>query len=148
MDQFLVFRIENKLFALSLAHVIRVFRMVFVSPIPDAPDYLAGIIDWAGTVVPVIDLGVFIGLPKKPQQLSDRLLLARSGEQTLALIADEVMAILPGEADIASLPPLPLRPCTPLAGILQRDGDLIQVLDLLRIAPAPEELIQQARSIL
>jgi purine-binding chemotaxis protein CheW len=143
LDQFAVFRLQDKRFAIPLANILRVVRMVMVKPVPGAPQFLEGIINLAGQIVPVIDLRPLVGLPKRSVNLSDRLLIAKAGEHTLAIIADEVLQILSCQAGEVQLPPVSIRQCTPIEAIIQQDSELIQVIDLLRIVQIPYDLIKE-----
>jgi purine-binding chemotaxis protein CheW len=144
MEQFAVFRLEDKRFAMPLANILRIIRMVMVKPIPESPRFLEGIIDLAGQIVPVIDLRELVGFPKQPVKLSDRLLIARTGEHTLAIMADEVLQIITCQAGEIQLPPISIRQSAPIEAIIQKDSELIQVIDLLRIVQVPYALIQEA----
>jgi purine-binding chemotaxis protein CheW len=144
MEQFAVFRLEDKRFAMPLANILRIIRMVMVKPIPESPRFLEGIIDLAGQIVPVIDLRELVGFPKRPVKLSDRLLIARTGEHTLAIMADEVLQIITCQAGEIQLPPISIRQSAPIEAIIQKDSELIQVIDLLRIVQVPYALIQEA----
>jgi purine-binding chemotaxis protein CheW len=123
---------------------LRIIRMVMVKPIPESPRFLEGIIDLAGQIVPVIDLRELVGFPKRPVKLSDRLLIARTGEHTLAIMADEVLQIITCQAGEIQLPPISIRQSAPIEAIIQKDSELIQVIDLLRIVQVPYALIQEA----
>ena len=144
MEQFAVFRLEDKSFAIPLANILRVVRMVMVKTIPETPQFLAGIINLAGDIVPVIDLRLLVGLPKRPVRLSDRLLIAKVGEHILAIIADEVLPILACQADEVTLPPFSIRQSAPIEAIIQQNSELIQVINLLRIVQVPYDQIQEA----
>src|SRR5688572_3877945 len=53
--QLLAFRIESRSYALRLSHVQRVIRSVDVTPVPETPSCVLGIIDVHGEILPVLN---------------------------------------------------------------------------------------------
>lgn len=88
------FRLNGQLYALPLQYVERAVRMVAITPMPDAPAGVLGIINMAGTLVPALDLRSCLGLQGKAPGVNDSLLIARVHGQMLALAVDEVCAVL------------------------------------------------------
>ena len=89
---YIIFRIDRQFYALALDDVVRVIRMVAISPIPDMHDSMLGIINMAGQIIPVIDLRFLFGQPNKPPELQDILLVVQvqgqseEGSQTSLLV--------------------------------------------------------------
>lgn len=88
------FHLNGQLYALPLQYVERAVRMVAITPMPDAPAGVFGIINMAGTLVPVLDLRSCLGLQGKAPSINDSLLIARVHGQMMALAVDEVCAVL------------------------------------------------------
>jgi len=91
--QCVVFRLEGQRYALDLSQVERVVPMVAVSPLPKTPAVVAGVINYRGFVVPVLDLRPRFGFPHREFRLTDHLLLARTTRRMLALPVDEVLGV-------------------------------------------------------
>jgi len=92
---FIVFRLGKERYAVDAAHVIEVIPRLPLRPPPGTPDFVAGIFNFRGKVVPVLDLGILtLGIPC-PAQLSTRIILIdytlKSGvKRVLGLIAEAV----------------------------------------------------------
>jgi purine-binding chemotaxis protein CheW len=135
MSNYLLFTVEELRFALSLTAVRRVLRMVAITPLPDAPPIVAGVVDNHGMIVPVIDLRCRCGLPPRPPRLSDHLLLAAAGERILALAIDaaEEVFTLPDEEVT------PMQRLLPGArigeGAATVSDDVVLIYDLERFIP-------------
>jgi purine-binding chemotaxis protein CheW len=135
MSEYLLFIVEHRRFALSLAAVHRVVRMVAITPLPDAQPTVAGMVDLHGKIVPVLDLRCRCGLPQRPPRLSDHLLLATAGERTLALAIDAAEGVFTLPAEELT----PLQRLLPGAG--QTEGaatigdDIVLIYDLERFVP-------------
>lgn len=64
---FLLFEIGNERYCLEVSRIIEIVPMVFFKKIPHAPEYVAGLFNYRGNIVPVIDLSMlFSNRPSKP----------------------------------------------------------------------------------
>lgn len=95
----LIFRIDGLRCGLDAARVLEVLPALAVRPLPGAAPFVAGTIDVRGTVVPVLDLRVRFGRPRRAMQLSDRLILARAHGRTLAVWVDVVEGLVSRDRD-------------------------------------------------
>ncbi len=92
---FIIFRLGEERYALEAAHVLEVIPRLLLRPQPGTPDFVAGLFNLRGSVVPVIDLGTLTrGIPC-PRQLNTRIILIdyslKSGNRrVLGLIAEAV----------------------------------------------------------
>src|SRR5512139_988967 len=92
---FILFRLGKERYALEAARVIEVIPRLPLRPQSGTPDFIAGLFNFRGKVVPVLDLGTLtLGVPC-PEQLSTRIILIdyilKSGvKRTLGLIAEAV----------------------------------------------------------
>jgi purine-binding chemotaxis protein CheW len=125
----LVFRLNGREHALPLEHVVEVFRVVAVTPLPEAPPWVCGVMDVRGRVIPVVDLRERLGMPAREPDLSTPIVVVETGGVAAGLVADEVVEVLalPGEA---VEPPDPAAGTARLVTSLARSGDrLVLVLD-------------------
>jgi len=111
VSQCVVFRLEGQRYALDLSQVERVVSMVAVSPLPKTPAVVAGVINYRGSIVPVLDLRPRFGFPRRECGLTDHLLLARTIRGMLALPVDEVLGV--NEVPVENI----LAPSTLLPGV-------------------------------
>jgi purine-binding chemotaxis protein CheW len=92
--QLLSFKLDDQEYALDIANVVQVIRMVAVTRPPRAAEYMEGMFNLRGKVVPVINLRKRCGLPPKAHDLNTQLLIAQVDGQTLALTVDVVSEVL------------------------------------------------------
>jgi purine-binding chemotaxis protein CheW len=90
-----LFRLANRRCAIAESAVVEILAAVAVTPLPRQPAYIAGVVDLRGTIVPVLDLRVRFGLPARPMELSDRLIVIRALGRLLMLWVDDVEAFAP-----------------------------------------------------
>ena len=109
--QCVVFRLEGQCYALDLSQVERVVSMVAVSPLPKTPAVVAGVINYRGSIVPVLNLRPRFGFRRREFGLTDHLLLGRTSRRMLALPVDEVLGV--NEVPVKNI----LAPSTLLPGV-------------------------------
>lgn len=95
----LVFRLDSGRYALPLAAVERVVRAAELTPLPNAPAIVLGVLDMGDRVVPVLDLRRRFGLPGREVGLDDQFLLARTSRRTVGLVVDEAQQVAEYPAD-------------------------------------------------
>ncbi len=97
-----VFQLGEHHFALPLRVVERVARMVEITPLPQMPLELLGVINVQGLVVPVINLDYIFGLQNESDEaqkweLDDFLLIVQSATRTLAVPVNNVTGVVAGD---------------------------------------------------
>ncbi|SDL04767.1 purine-binding chemotaxis protein CheW [Maridesulfovibrio ferrireducens] len=95
---YVVFKVDSCKFAVSSSLVDKVELAVSLSPVPDAPYPVLGVVSDGGTIVPVVGVRRKIGNEERDVILSDRLLFSRLGNRKIAILADEVN-------DVIEIPP-------------------------------------------
>jgi purine-binding chemotaxis protein CheW len=94
LRQLLVFSMDAQKYALHLSSVVKVLRMVEITPLPKAPDIVAGVINVHGKVIPVINIRRRFRLPEREVGASDQLIIADTSGRTVALAADSSQGII------------------------------------------------------
>ncbi len=91
--ELLIFSLDTLKCALDLGTVERVIPAVKVSPLPNAPEAVLGIVNIRGRLIPVYDMRLRFNLIKKAVSPYDCLIFVRAGGRTAALIADMVEGV-------------------------------------------------------
>lgn len=127
--QLLVFELAAVRYAVGLERVREVARAAFVTPLPEAPDVVEGVVDVRGRLTPVFDLRLRFGLPLKPLHPDDVLVVVDAGEGLAALRCDRADRVLTVAADaVASSPPL-LHASAAVAGVARLPDGLALIHD-------------------
>jgi purine-binding chemotaxis protein CheW len=135
---FIFFSLHEQRYALRLGVVERVLRIAEISPLPQAPGMVLGMINIQGQVLPVINLRRRLSLPEREIRLSDQLIMAQTSQRSVALVVDGVYGVVERPEDAV----IPAK--TILAGMeyirgvmLFRDG-VILIHDLDRFLSLEE----------
>jgi purine-binding chemotaxis protein CheW len=92
-DHFFVFMVGEFRHAVSLMVVEKVELAVEVTPFPDAPPAVIGVINRKGQILPVLSMRRRLHLPDRTVAASNRLIIVQSPRRRLALLVDEVVGV-------------------------------------------------------
>jgi purine-binding chemotaxis protein CheW len=109
ITSYLSFRLGSEVFALHVSKVQKILGMSEITEVPRAPDYMKGVINLRGNVLPVVDTRVKFGMTPTEKTKSTSILVIEttiSGETVLlGMLVDAVQAVLKIEADDLLPPP-------------------------------------------
>ena len=134
-NHFVVFRIDRLNYALPLENVTRALRMVAITPIPEAPANVLGMINIAGRTIPVLDLRRLLGHTQCAADINDRLLIFETPEQTVALIVGDVLTILELLPALLEKPDRILAQSRLIRATIQQKEGTILLLDIEHLLP-------------
>ena len=109
--QFLTFRLEDEIFGVPIGTVREVLDCVPVTRVPGAVEFLKGVINLRGAVVPVADMRIKFGMPATMQTADSCIIVVEvegsdeEGKKTVGVMADQVLEV----ADIAE-PDMQMHP--------------------------------------
>jgi len=134
-----VFSLDDQRYALALGHVQRCIRVVAITPLPESPPIVLGIIDLGGVVIPVINLRERFNHPPRGVRLSDHLVIAETRKRTVALLVDETSGVIEVSPEIYApageiLPRLEL-----MDGAAKLEDGLVLIHDLERLLSLEED---------
>jgi len=100
--KFVIFHLDDHLYALEIEAVKKVVLAVEITPLPEAPEVVIGLINEGGNIIPVFDTRKRFHLPGRELCLTDQLIIARAGKYTVALLVDKVTDVIePRHEEIA-----------------------------------------------
>jgi purine-binding chemotaxis protein CheW len=145
--QVLTFQLDVQEYALNIADVVQVVRMVAITKTPNAPAVVAGVVNMRGRVIPVVNLRRRFSMPDKVYGVNDQLLITRvdrnhgdGNGRILALIVDTVKEVLTiPAADLDELAANGGRTAAYLSAIGKLNDRLLLILDPETLFTAAEE---------
>lgn len=142
LAQIVTFRLGDDLFAADIYSVERVLRYQAPTQIPNVPDWIEGVIDYQGRVVPVISLRRRFELPERAVANDTRILVLNAGGEWIAATVDAVLEVAALEAGGVQPPPPLFRGIAAeyLKGITRRGERLVIFLDVERLLSTTERL--------
>lgn len=103
--QLVSFFIGNEEFAVDILYVQEINRMSQVTKVPNSPDFVDGVINLRGRVIPVIDLRLRLGMPKKESDKNTRIIVMEVTGKTVGFIVDSVNEVLRIPKNVTEAPP-------------------------------------------
>ena len=103
-----------------------------ITRIPQAPEYVQGLINLRSTVIPVIDLRTLFGLPRGEMTDESRIMVLQAGGKTIGIMVDAVSEVLRvKQAQIAPPPPTVAGLGREyLTGLVRLEKQLLILLDI------------------
>lgn len=141
----LIFALDGQRYALPLDRVKRVVRAAALTPLPQAPEIVLGILDLQGDIIPVIDLRSRFRLPQRPIRCDDQFVVAQTPRLTLGLCVDATyeVAEIPGQEVVE--PGSVVEGTAYLSGVTRTPEGLVLIHDLdALLFPEEEKQLETA----
>ena len=107
--QYLSFKLGEEIFAVDVAKVREILDVTAITKVPQTPEYMRGVINLRGSVVPVMDMRLKFGLPATERTVNTCIIVmevTHDGEtMVLGSLADSVQEVLELEPDQIEPPP-------------------------------------------
>jgi purine-binding chemotaxis protein CheW len=135
--QYLTFLLADEQYGLNILQVQEIRGWEAVTRVPNTPDYVKGVINLRGTIVPVLDLRRRFGLDDTEYTMETVVIVVRltdkdGAERSLGLVVDAVSDVLVARDDaIASTPDFAAGvPTESILGLLDDGGHMVILLDV------------------
>lgn len=134
------FRLGSDLYAIDIMRIKEIVRPLRLTFLPKVPDFIDGIINLRGMVMPVVDMRKRFALPETGTTSDTRLLIVKRAGQNLALVVDEVTEVVTVAIKDIKPPPLMGEGVNAgyLLGVCLSGEDMIMMLDLDRLLSSHE----------
>lgn len=145
-NQFIVFRTGNEEFAIAIENVLEIIKSGLITPIPNSPHYIRGIINVRGEIVTVIDIKERFPLKTKRTAELKHIIVTRHDDSLYGLMVEEVIEVLRiNNADIKPAPELIEKINKEyIKGVVSKDDRLLIILNLSLVL-AKEGLLHLAK---
>lgn len=151
--QYLTFKLEEEVFAVDVAKVREILDFTTVTKVPRTPEFMRGVINLRGSVVPVIDMRLKFSLSKTEKTVNTCIVVVEitlDNETTvLGALADSVQEVIElGPDHIEPAPRIGIRLKTEfISGMGKRDGNFIMILDIDKVFTSDEVALVQGAGV-
>ena len=139
--QYVVFVLGELRIALHLSGVERVIWAVAVTPLPEAPESVFGVINLEGRIMPVVDIRQRFGLSRGEPEPGDRFIIAHTVRRTVALWVDGVEGVVEPTAEEVTRAEEILPDMGYVDGVIELSDGVILIHNLDRFLSMEEERI-------
>ena len=143
-SQYLTFKLEEEVFALDISKVREVLDFTTVAKVPRTPDFMLGVINLRGSVVPVVDMRIKFAMTGTEKSVNTCIIIVEieiDGETTiLGALVDSVQEVMDLDPDQIEPPPrigtrLDIRF---IKGMGKRDSGFVIILDIDKVFSVDE----------
>jgi purine-binding chemotaxis protein CheW len=103
--QLVSFNIGEEEFGVDILRVQEINRTLQVTRVPNAPEYVDGVINLRGRVIPIVDLRRRFGMEPREHDKNTRIIVVELGGQTLGFVVDAVNEVLRIPRSVTEPPP-------------------------------------------
>ena len=133
--QLVGFRLDNEDYAIAITKIQEIILMKPITRIPQVPDFIEGLINLRGSVIPIVNLRKRFGLA--PRELDDetRTIVVNVHDKTVGCIVDAVTQVMRINRDQIQPPPLSVLAVAHqyISGLARLDDRLLIILDIDRL---------------
>ena len=140
--QLVIFNVNNEVFGVDIGTVHEIISMQDTTKVPGVPDFVKGVINLRGKVIPVVDLRRKFCFPSAEQTKDNRIVVIGVNEQDIGVIVDAVTEVMRIPVD-SVVPPnsvISTADSEYLLGIAKLEKRLIILLDMNKILSRAESI--------
>jgi len=130
--EYVTVRTGGQSFGVAVSEIREVFSPQAITPVPRAPDDIAGLLNLRGRIVTMIDSRTRLGLPARGQDEPAMALGLEEGSELYGVLVDAVGEVLRLDPAAAEVAPGHLDPewRSLIRGVHRLDGQLLAILDV------------------
>jgi purine-binding chemotaxis protein CheW len=140
----IAFEMDDELYGADIAEVVEILEVLPCMPLPNVPEYVLGVANLRGTIVPIIDLRIRFGLVHKDFSDNSRFIVLKAGKLIAGIVVDRLWELLrldqsvfqPPPHDVAKINPEYFKEVTPVK------GRMLIVLDIRRLLSETSKELQ------
>ncbi len=133
--QLVSFRLGDEEYAVDILRVQEIIRPTRITPVPNSPEFVEGVLNLRGKVIPVINLRLRLGLPDSASSKQSRIVVTDLPPNTLGFMVDAVSEVIRVPLDRIDPPPAGAmgQVDSYVQGVAKLDGRLLMILELARL---------------
>ena len=133
--QLVVFDLDTEAYGVDIGAVREIIRLLQITRVPRAPEFIEGVVNLRGKVIPVLDLRTRFGMPRADRTEENRIVVVDVGGRDIGMVVDAV-------TEVSRIPASSIEPPSAvittedsgyITGIVKSDEKLIILLDIGRV---------------
>lgn len=138
--QLVSFKIGSEEFGVDILKVQEINRMVDITKVPQAPNYVEGVINLRGKVIPIVDLRKRFSLEIKEHDKNTRIVVVDIGGNIMGMVVDSVSEVLRLPSSTIEPPPEIVTGINSeyIKGVAKLEDRLLIFLDLSKVIDVSE----------
>lgn len=141
VSQIVSFRLANEEYGVDIMRAQEIIMMGQITRMPEVPDFICGLINLRGHVIPIVDLRKRFSLPTKDNDEHTRIIVVNVRSKTIGIVVDAVTEVLRINSDQIEPPPTSVTGIDHdyIRGLVKLENKLLILLNIERILSSAEE---------
>lgn len=133
--QLIGFYLDESLFGINIAKIREIIKLREITPLPESPHYVKGVLNLRGKVIPVFSLRGKIGFQEKEDTTQGRIIIIDNPMGNYGVIVDSVTEVLRIEDDVIDSAPDLISGVSAeyISGVVRLEEKLLIFLDIDRV---------------
>jgi purine-binding chemotaxis protein CheW len=132
--QLVGFIIGEEEYAVPILTIQEIIKPIGWTRVPQTPNYVLGVFNLRGSVIPLIDLRLKFGLPPKKQDDETRFIVMKHGDDVAGFVIDRLtMALRLNKSDIGPAPDTVDGDNTIIEGVGKRENNILTILKVNKL---------------
>lgn len=93
IKQYVIFKLDKEEYGVDIQKVTTIERMAGIARVPKTPDYIKGVINLRGEIIPIIDIRKKFNLPSLEESEDTRIIIIKIGDISAGIIVDAVAEV-------------------------------------------------------
>ncbi len=128
-DKYLTFRLADEDYGIEICHVTEIIGIQKITKVPDMANFIRGVINLRGKVIPVMDVRARFRLPPREYDERTCVIVVNVNDQDIGLVVDRVNEVVDIPVDQVEPPPLSSQsPSTRYIRGIGKMGDSVKIL--------------------
>ncbi|MBA3071749.1 MAG: chemotaxis protein CheW [Nitrospirae bacterium] len=146
MEKFAVFKIGKEDFGVNISRVVEILKSQKIYFLPELPDFISGVINVRGDVIPLLDLKKRFGIHAETGKC--RVIVVRYEDEKVGLLVDEIDKIVSFTHEEITTPLAMFKGLKTeyLTGLGKKEDRIIILLNIERLLTSEEKIVLSASS--
>jgi purine-binding chemotaxis protein CheW len=134
-NMYLTFEVQDEEYAVNIGYVTEIVGMQRISEVPDVPEYIRGVINLRGKVIPLMDMRLRFRMPWREYSERTTIIVLEMGDVPTGLVVDRVTDVLSMSAESIATPRRwqDDEDSSVVKGLGKRDDGVSVILDVPRL---------------
>ena len=135
LRKIIAFELDNELYGVDIAEVAEIMLIPPIMPLPHVPDFILGLINLRGDILPVVDLRVRFMLTQAPLDSDSRIIVMKEDTLQVGVVVDQMWRLLRLTPEAFQPPPSGVAQIDPeyFKEVSDVDDRMLIVLDMHKI---------------
>jgi purine-binding chemotaxis protein CheW len=104
-QKYLTFNILDEVYGIEILKVKEIIAIINITKVPLVPDFVKGVINLRGQVIPVIDIRLKLGIEEKEYTMHTTIIIVEIGEMSIGFIVDKTSDVVSISSEELTQPP-------------------------------------------